>query len=134
MNTNIKKVFIVIVGFVVGSIVNSGLITIGHQIIALPDGANVSTYEKLKESMKMFTDKHYIFPFVAHALGTFVSAFIATKLNVEKTNKLAFIIGFIFLLGGILNCFLLPAPVWFIFLDLLIAYLPMAYLGWKLGK
>jgi hypothetical protein len=34
-----------------------------------------------------------------------------------------------FLLGGIANVAMLPAPLWFSALDLLLAYLPMAWLG-----
>jgi hypothetical protein len=37
------------------------------------------------------------------------------------------------MLGGITNAFLLPAPIWFIALDIVLAYLPMAWLGGKLG-
>jgi|TARA_B110000263_G_scaffold247202_1_gene259625 hypothetical protein len=29
---------------------------------------------------------------------------------------------------------ILPAPFWFISLDLIVAYIPMGYLGWKLAK
>ncbi len=39
-----------------------------------------------------------------------------------------------FLLGGITNVFLLPAPVWFAALDLIGAYIPMGWLGGKLAK
>ena len=44
-------------------------------------------------------------------------------------------IGFAFLAGGVMMVLTLPAtPVWFILLDLIVAYLPMAYLGYKLGQ
>lgn len=44
------------------------------------------------------------------------------------------VIGFVHLLGGILAAFLIPAPVWFIVLDLFVAYIPMAWLGGKIGS
>jgi len=40
--------------------------------------------------------------------------------------KLALTIGVFFLLGGIINSFMLPTPTWFIAIDILFAYLPMA--------
>jgi hypothetical protein len=40
----------------------------------------------------------------------------------------------LFLLGGIMMAFSVGGPTWFIILDLTIAYLPMAWLGYRLGK
>jgi hypothetical protein len=37
-------------------------------------------------------------------------------------------------LGGAINAYMLPAPTWFLILDLAGAYFPMAYLGKKLAK
>jgi hypothetical protein len=38
-------------------------------------------------------------------------------------------VGSLFLLGGIANVVMLPGPVWFSAVDLLLAYLPAAWLG-----
>ncbi len=46
--------------------------------------------------------------------------------------KLAFVIGAFFLMGGIANAFILPAPAWFLVVDVTGAYLPMAWLGNRL--
>jgi hypothetical protein len=43
--------------------------------------------------------------------------------------KFALAIGVFFLIGGIVNVFMLPSPVWFTILDLAVAYIPMAWLG-----
>jgi hypothetical protein len=37
------------------------------------------------------------------------------------------------LAGGITNVVLLPSPMWFNALDLLGAYIPMGWIGWKIG-
>ncbi len=42
------------------------------------------------------------------------------------------IIAVFFLAGGIANVLMLPSPTWFIILDLVVAYIPMGYLGAKL--
>ena len=39
------------------------------------------------------------------------------------------LIGIFFLIGGITNLFMLPAPTWFAVVDLVGAYLPMGWLG-----
>jgi len=46
---------------------------------------------------------------------------------------LALAIGVLFLAGGISMVFMLPSPTWFTLLDLIGAYIPMAYLGGKLA-
>jgi hypothetical protein len=47
--------------------------------------------------------------------------------------KLAYVIGAVFLCGGVAASFMIPAPAWFIALDLLAAYLPMAWLATRIG-
>jgi hypothetical protein len=44
-------------------------------------------------------------------------------------------IGFAFLAAGVMMVIMLPeTPLWFTLADLLLAYLPMAYLGHRLGQ
>jgi hypothetical protein len=47
---------------------------------------------------------------------------------------MALVIGLLFLLGGIASVFMLPSPVWFTAVDLILAYIPMAFLAGKLGS
>ena len=48
--------------------------------------------------------------------------------------KFALSIGIFFLIGGTMNTFMLPSPIWFTVLDLAGAYIPMAWIGWKLAR
>lgn len=133
MNPILKNILAVILGCVFGSIVNLGIIMISSSIIPPPDGADVTTMEGLKGSMHLFKPRHFIFPFAAHAFGTFAGAFLAAKIAASHQLKFSLGIGFFFLAGGITNVFLLPSPLWFSILDLTLAYIPMAYFGWKLA-
>lgn len=134
MNPIIKNILAVIMGIVVGSIVNMSLITISGSVIPPPEGADVTTSEGLKASMHLFEPKHFIFPFLAHALGTFFGALVAAVIAANHKIKFAYAIGFFFLLGGIASVFMLPSPTWFTILDLVGAYIPMSYLACKLGS
>jgi hypothetical protein len=89
----------------------------------------VTTMEGLKASLHLFEPKHFIFPFLAHALGTLVGACAAGLLAAGKSAVAAYVVGGVFLLGGIANVIMLPAPVWFSAVDLLLAYLPAAWAG-----
>ena len=88
-NPAARNILAAIVGFVVGSLVNIGLVNIGPLVVPLPEGADVTTMETLRESMKLFTPMNFIFPFLAHALGTLTGAFVATKLAVSHHMKFA---------------------------------------------
>ncbi|MBT9456756.1 MAG: hypothetical protein IV097_09050 [Burkholderiaceae bacterium] len=124
------RVFLsVLLGLVVGSAINMGLITISGKVIPPPPGADVTTMDGLKASLPLFEARHFVFPFLAHALGTLAGAFVASLLVPGKPPVAAWAVGGFFLLGGIANVILLPAPVWFSAFDLILAYLPMAWLG-----
>lgn len=128
----IRNVLAVVIGVIVGSVVNMGLITISGSIIPPPNGADVTTMEGLVASMHLFEPKHFIMPFLAHALGTLVGAFFAAIVASSGKKWFALSIGFFFLIGGVVNVILLPSPLWFTILDLTLAYVPMAFLGYKL--
>ncbi len=132
MNPIIRNILAVIASVVIGSAVNMGIITISGSIIPPPDGADNTTMEGLKESMHLFQPEHFIFPFLAHALGTFAGAFLAALIATTHKMKFALGIGIFFLIGGIYMTFMLPSPTWFTILDLVGAYIPMAYFAGKL--
>lgn len=130
-----RNILATVAGFIIGSVVNMILVAVSGKIISLPTGVNNKTAEGLAAGMHLMEPKHFIFPFLAHALGTFVGAFIATKLSMPKSIIGPMVIGVLFLAGGISMVFMLPnAPMWFNCLDLILAYIPMAYLGYVLGK
>lgn len=129
MNPIVKNILAVIAGLILGSIVNMGIIMLSSSIIPPPEGVDPSDMESLKSSMHLFEPKHFVVPFLAHALGTLAGAFITALIAVNHKMKLALVIGLFFLLGGISSVFMLPSPTWFIVLDLVGAYIPMAWIG-----
>ena len=132
MNPVLKNILAVIAGIVLGSAVNMGIIMISGSIIPPPEGADVTTAEGLKASMHLFQPKHFIFPFLAHALGTFAGALLTAFIAATHKMTFALVIGAVFLVGGIANVFMLPSPLWFNILDLVAAYIPVSYLAGRL--
>jgi hypothetical protein len=133
MLNTLKNILALIVGVVSGSALNMALVVAGGKLIPPPAGGDVTTMEGLAETMHLFGPEHFLFPFLAHALGTLVGAFAAAKLAPGRKMLLAVIVGFFFLAGGIANVFMLPSPIWFTALDLIAAYLPMALIGGRLA-
>ena len=134
MNPILKNVLAVIAGLIAGSIVNMGIVMLSGSVIPPPEGGDITTMEGLKATIHLFEPKHFIFPFVAHAVGTLVGAYVAAKLAATRNMTMALIIGVFFFIGGSINVSMLGGPLWFTVLDLAMAYIPMAYLGGKIGR
>lgn len=133
MPNTLRNVLAVIAGLVIGSIANMALITIGPSIIPPPAGVDVSSAESLSKAMHLFEPRHFIVPFLAHAVGTLAGAIVAYLIAASYKVPLAYVIAALFLCGGIVASFMIPVPKWFIAVDLLAAYLPMAWLGTQIG-
>lgn len=129
MNSIIRNILAVITGFIIGSIVNMSIINISGSIIPPPEGADITTMEGLKATMHLFKPIHFLFPFLAHAIGTLAGAIIAAMIAANHKMRFALVIGLFFLIGGITNILLLPSPTWFAMVDIGGAYIPMAWIG-----
>ena len=134
MHPIVRNILAVVAGIVAGSAVNMGIINVSASIIPPPEGIDNTTMEGLKASMHLFEPKHFLMPFLAHAIGTLAGSFLAALLATEQKIKFALGIGLFFMLGGIANVIMLPSPLWFTVLDLGAAYIPMAYIAGKLAN
>ncbi len=127
MNPIFRKILAVVLGIVIGSLVNMALVSISGTVIPPPDGVDVTTAEGLKAGMHLFRPINFLFPFLAHALGTFAGALVAAWIAPNNKLTFAMVIAVFFFLGGLASIFMLPSPLWFTFVDLVFAYFPMAY-------
>lgn len=128
MISTFRNIMAVITGLLVGSAVNMGLIKSGY--IFLPnEGVDPNDMKALASIMPDLDFQYFIFPFLAHALGTLVGAFVAGLIAVHYKMKFSLAIGLLFLIGGIMMVYILPGPIWFAVADILLAYLPMAWIG-----
>jgi hypothetical protein len=130
-----KSILLSVLGLFIGALTNGLIVQVGNQVVSPPKGFDLSTDKGLAAAITHFEPIHFLFPFLAHALGTFVGAFFVSKMRVNRTLVNAMAIGFAFLAGGVMMVVMLPGtPLWFILSDLIVAYLPMAYLGYRLGQ
>ena len=125
MNPILKNMLVFFAGCILGSCMNMGLIITGNQLIPFADVVNPM-------DATMWELKYFLFPFLAHSVGTFFGAFIVARYTASYHMVLSLSVGVLFLIGGISMVFIMPAPLWFIVVDLLLAYMPMGWLGWKL--
>lgn len=129
----LRNILAVLIGCFIGSIVNMMTLETGMKLIPPPTGFDYTTIEGLSAAMQHFDFSHFVSPFLAHALGTLVGAFLAALIAGSRRINLALLIGVFFLLGGAYMVYSLPSPMWFNILDLGLAYIPMAYIGAKIA-
>lgn len=130
MHPILRNVLAVVVGLIVGFIINGGIINLNMSMLPLPEGLDITS----GDGMKFLPIKYFVGPFLAHALGTLVGAYTTARLAASYHQKLVLLVGLLFLAGGIAAATMIPAPTWFVVLDLVGAYLPMAWLGAKLAN
>ncbi len=133
MSKLLRNALAILAGIVIGGGVNMAFITLSPLLIPPPAGVDVNSAESLGKAMHLFEPRHFIMPFLAHALGTLAGALAAYLVAASHKAQLAYVIGVAYLCGGVAASFMIPAPAWFIALDLLAAYLPMAWLGIRIG-
>lgn len=125
----LRTALALVAGLVTGSVVNMAIVVVGSSLVSPPAGGDTTTVEGLRTSMHLLEPKHFVVPFLAHALGTFAGALAGSLLAGSHRALVAYVIGAFFLLGGVAASMMIPAPAWFKVLDLVGAYLPMAWLA-----
>jgi hypothetical protein len=129
----VRNILAVVLGVVVCMFANGGIIALSPAVIPPPEGVNPSDLESIQANAHLFQPKHFVMPFLAHAVGSLLGGLTAALVAATRKMTFALVIGAVHLVGGIAAAFLIPAPVWFLVLDLGAAYIPMAWLGGKLG-
>ena len=132
--TILRNILAFIIGAIVGGLVNMAIISIGPSIIPNPAGMDASSVESIAKSMALLEPRHFITPFLAHAIGTFFGALVAFLIAKSHKAIIAYLVGALTLVGGIAAAFMIPAPAWFIAADLILAYIPMAWLAILVGR
>lgn len=130
----LRCVLAVVLGLVVGSVVNMALIALSGHVVPPPPGADLTTAEGLHAAMPAMRPVHFLFPFLAHALGTLAGAYVATRVASGYKRVAALVVTALFFAGGILAARMIPAPAWFIVTDLALAYFPFGWLGHVLAR
>ena len=132
MKTIIRNILAFILGWFIGSFVNLGLVNIGYTFFPIA-GLDPNDFDALIAIIPTLEFKNFVFPFLAHSLGTLVGAIVVGLLAASHKMKLSIGIGGFFLIGGIIMNFILPGPMWFEIADLILAYIPMAWFGGKIA-
>ena len=131
MNPILRNILAVVLGWIGGSFINLGLINLGHKLMPV-EGLDPNNMDALAEIMPTLDAQYFIFPFLAHALGTLIGAIIAGVIAANNKMKFSLAIGALFFIGGIMVNYMVTGPMWFTVVDILFAYIPMAWIGGRI--
>ena len=129
----VRNILAVVLGFIIGNVVNMLVISAGHAIMPPPAGFDGSSMDGVASTIHLLRPLDYIVPFLAHALGPLVGVLCAMFISASSRKPIAIGLGVLFLAGGIAANIMIPAPMWYRVVDVVFAYVPMAFLGWKLS-
>jgi hypothetical protein len=129
MNPVLRNILAVLIGAIVCMVLNGLLLGVMMKAIPPPSGFDPNDLA----SYSVLEARHLMSPFVAHAVPSLIGGLLAALIAATRKMTFALVVGGLHLIGGIAAAFLISAPAWFIALDLVVAYLPMAWLGGKLA-
>lgn len=119
-------------GLVVGSIVTGVVEFVGHQIYPPPAGIDPRDPESIRRAMETISTGALIAVLVAWAIGSMVGGLVAARLATRQPMRCALIAGAMLMLAGIANLILIPHPLWFSIVAVLL-FLPAAWAGGRLA-
>lgn len=118
-----KIVLATILGFIASMGVNMAIINFGIPVTVEAGGDMDAARLKVMES---FTAMEYLIPLSAHIFGVLIGLIVA-RLICKTSNIPIYIVGGLHMLGTVIVSFMIPAPVWFNIVDLILPLLIILY-------
>ena len=133
MNPILRNILAFIGAAIIGGVINSGIVKLGAAYLPTLEGVDPMDIDSIRANAHLYSPKHFIHPFLAHAIGTLSGAYAVSRLAISNHKNLALGIAGFFLLGGIMMAFYIPELWKFSVADILLSYFPWAIIGWKLA-
>lgn len=127
-----RSILAVLAGVVVAGIVIAGVEYLGHLIYPPPPGLDPSDVESMKAMMADIPLGSLLFVLLAWALGSLAGGGVAARIAARSYLLHALIVGGIMLIGGVINMAMIPHPLWFWIVGVIL-FLPSAYAGARLA-
>jgi hypothetical protein len=128
----VRCIVAVICGLIAGGVFNMAVIMLSWMIYPLPEGVNLYDQATMRTYVQSLPVPAFLMILVAHAGGALVGGLVAALIARRLPLVLGAIVGGFFLVGGILNVMSIPAPLWFVIVDL-VSYVPCGMVGAKLA-
>lgn len=118
-----RIVFASILGVIASWGVNMGILQF-FMPVKVEEGGD--QYAAMLEMIDSFTAVDYLIPLSAHIFGI-LAGLIVARLVCMTSNIPIWIVGALHMVGTVINIFMIPAPVWFIIVDLAVPILLIVF-------
>lgn len=133
MSAAVRNTLAFLGGFVALGVAKYAATALGNAVIPPPPGVDLSTIEGFTAAVPLYEAKQWIPAFFEHAVGSMAGGAAAAFLAVSRRMTLALGIGALHMAGGVAAALMVPFPAWVVALDLVAMYLPMAWIGGRMG-
>lgn len=127
----IRNILAVIFGFIFSFFLVFEIESIGHIFYPPPEGFDLGKPETIPVYVKNVSLGTLISVLTAQCCGSFCGGFVTGLISKAKTIP-ALVFGFLALIMALLNIFIIPHPIWFVILAVLLP-IPLSILGNKLS-
>jgi len=117
---------------VVGFVVVFGVETLNGRIHPPPAGVDLADPAALRAAMADLPASALVIVLAGWALGSCIGGSVAAKFGGTRPVRNALIVGAILMAAGVTNLFMLPHPLWFNVLGLIV-FLPAAWAGGRIA-
>lgn len=135
MRSALRTIAAVLLGFIVASIVMTIVESINGRVLH-PDLAKAAEGIKDRESMRALLASAPVTAFIVVLVGWFLGGvaggWVAVRVAGRSSLRAGLVVGVLLTLAGIANNLMLPPPLWFWAVSMLVL-LPSAYLGARLA-
>lgn len=118
-----RVILATIFGLVIGNVVNMGIVGFAN-FPKTP--TKPSENEAYIAAMNALTVGDYLIPLAAHLFGI-LSGLLIARFICKTSNTPIYIVGGLHLIASVIMMFIIPAPGWFIVLDLVVPVLLILY-------
>lgn len=126
-----RSIIAVVLGIILGGIVVGLVEYVGHLVYPAPAGIDMRNPEALKTYAANAPVGALLFVILAWALGSLTGGWLAAFIARQSRSQHALIVGGVLMIFGIINMLMIPHPVWFWIVGILV-FLPAAYIGARL--
>lgn len=129
----IRKILAVLGGLFSGGLMISLVEMVAHQLHPVPAGMKMDDLAAMAEHAGKAPLSAQIVVLIGYALGAITAGYISTIIAKDAKKIYALICAALFFVSTIINLSMIPTPVWFWIIALLL-WTPLALFGYKLAS
>ncbi len=123
-----KNALAVVAGLLAAFVVFAAIEGLRSILHPSPPGLDMKNPEMMKEYIATLPLSAKIMVLAAYLIGSLVAGMVVAKVSKSSDKKLPIITGSILTVAAIVNLYMIPSPIWFVVINLLI-YIPFVLLG-----